>query len=273
MKGTDLTRTLTVCLLYFGNGLIGSAFLSQNIYFLSIAGLPVIHSFDINIGGFALALLTIPCSWYFGDLIGRRSLYLIGVAGNAIGMAVVGGLGYATSSGAIWAVAVLLNLLVTWQLLTCFMVSWSMAPELSSYKLRQQTQSIGLIVQALTSWIFLFVTPYMYNVDAGDLGAKTGFVFCGGSVLLGVLAWKWVPETRGLSTEEIDCLYEHRVSAKNFGTVQLQSLPLVRNGNGNGNAADDGRLDILTSTSPRSEKFEGGFGVELVPRCQDVGTG
>lgn len=109
-KGTDRKRTLTVCLLMFGNGLIGSAFLTQNIYFLILAGLPAIHCFDINLGGFGIALLIIPCSWYFGDKLGRRPLYLVGVVGNAIGMAVVGGLGYAPSSNkvATWTVAVLL---------------------------------------------------------------------------------------------------------------------------------------------------------------------
>lgn len=109
-RGKDLKRTLTVCLLMFGNGLNGSAFLTQNIYFLSLAGLPAIRCFDINIGGFGLALLVIPCFWVFGDKIGRRTLYLIGVVGNVVGMAVVGGLGYAPDDnrGAIWAVAVLL---------------------------------------------------------------------------------------------------------------------------------------------------------------------
>ncbi|RDL39117.1 uncharacterized protein BP5553_03457 [Venustampulla echinocandica] len=221
-KGTDRKRTLTVCLLMFGNGLIGSAFLTQNIYFLGLAGLPAIHAFDINIGGFALALMIIPASWYFGDKIGRRPLYLVGAAGNAVGMGVVGGLGYAPASNkaSIWVLAVLLNLLITWQIFTSFMVSWSMSPELSSYKLRQQTQSIGIAVQAFTSWFFAFVTPYLYNVgpDSGNLGAKTGFIFMGSSVVLFGLAYFWVPETQGLTTEELDYLYEARTSPRMFKT-------------------------------------------------------
>jgi Sugar (and other) transporter len=109
-KGSDRKRTLTVCLLQLGDSLIGSALLSQNIYFLTLGGLPVIHAFDINIGGFCLALLIMPLTWYFGDKVGRRPLYLGGVLGNIIAMAVIGGLGYAPSSdkGAIWAIAVLL---------------------------------------------------------------------------------------------------------------------------------------------------------------------
>jgi hypothetical protein len=109
-KGTDRKRTLTVCLLMFGNGLTGTAFLTQNIYFLTLAGLPVIHCFDINIGGFALALILMPIAWYFVDRVGRRPLYLIGVGGNVLFLAAVGGLGYVPSAnkGATWTIAVLL---------------------------------------------------------------------------------------------------------------------------------------------------------------------
>jgi len=93
-----------------GNGLIGTAFLTQNIYFLALAGLPVIHAFDINIAGFGLALIIMPMMWYFGDKVGRRTLYLVGVMGNIVAMGVIGGLGFAPASdkGATWAIAVLL---------------------------------------------------------------------------------------------------------------------------------------------------------------------
>jgi hypothetical protein len=109
-RGTDRKRTLTVCLLLFGNGLTGTAFLTQNIYFLTLGGLPVIHAFDVNIGGFCLSLLIMPLMWYFGDKVGRRPLYLGGVVGNIIAMGTVGGLAYAPSSDkrAIWAIAVIL---------------------------------------------------------------------------------------------------------------------------------------------------------------------
>lgn len=226
-KGTDLKRTLTVCLLFFGNGLIGTAFLTQNIYFLMLTGLPVIHAFDINIGGFGLALVIMPLTWLFDDKVGRRPLYLVGVLGNVIVLAIVGGLGCVPSSntGTIWAIAILLNLLITWQQFTNTLVTWSMAPELSSYKLRQHTQSISIMMQAFTSWLFAFVTPYMYNVGAGsgNLGAKTAFVYSGSSVLLFVVAWFFVPEIKGLGTGELDELYERGVSPRLFGREKAMS--------------------------------------------------
>lgn len=108
-KGSNLLRTATVCILFFGSsGLIGSAFLSQNIYFLLTAGLPAIHSFDIGIGGFFLACIAIALMWFVTDKVGRRTLWLIGCGGNFIGMVIIGALGFATSKGALWGIAVMM---------------------------------------------------------------------------------------------------------------------------------------------------------------------
>lgn len=109
-KRTDLERTLTAILITMGTGLVGSAFLAQNIYFLILTGLNAIHAFDINIGGFALALLLMPFTWYYGDRFGRRSIYLVGTAVNIVVLAIVGGLGYASplNKSATWAVAIIL---------------------------------------------------------------------------------------------------------------------------------------------------------------------
>lgn len=64
----------------------------------------------------------------------------------------------------------------------------------------------------------------MYNVGAGsgNLGAKTGFVFMGSSILLLVMAYLWIPETQGRTTEEIDYLYERGISPRRFGKVDIR---------------------------------------------------
>ncbi len=55
--------------------------------------------------------------------------------------------------------------------------------------------------------------PYIYNVDAGNLGARTGFVFAGTSVLLLLGAWYFVPDTTGMTAEEIDQAYAQKLPA------------------------------------------------------------
>jgi hypothetical protein len=105
-----------------------------------------------------------------------------------------------------------------------------MPPELSSYRLRQLTQSISIMTQAFTSWLFQFCTPYLYNVGkgSGNLGAKTGFVFMGFSCLLLGLAWWWIPETKGLSTEAIDELYERGVAPRRWSKLGREAENLSR---------------------------------------------
>jgi SP family general alpha glucoside:H+ symporter-like MFS transporter len=60
------------------------------------------------------------------------------------------------------------------------------------------------------------IVPYIYNTDAGNLGAKTGFVFAGLSAVLLVASWFVVPETAGRSVEEIDAAYQQGISPREF---------------------------------------------------------
>ncbi|KAK7202438.1 putative MFS sugar transporter, partial [Myxozyma melibiosi] len=136
-KGPDLKRTLTIMLLMFSNGTIGAGFLAQNIYFLLTVGLPAIHSFDIGIGGFFLGAVAIVLSSIYSDRIGRRRLFLWGTFVNTLGMLIIGCLGIKSSKAIAWAIAVVMNLLISWQVFACVGVSWSMSPEISSYRLRQ----------------------------------------------------------------------------------------------------------------------------------------
>lgn len=46
----------------------------------------------------------------------------------------------------------------------------------------------------------------MINPDAGDLGAKVGFVFAGLGIPLIILFYFFIPETKGLSFEEVSLL-------------------------------------------------------------------
>ncbi|KAF1926886.1 general substrate transporter [Didymella exigua CBS 183.55] len=215
-SGTNFKRTFTVIWLFLATGLNGAALLSQNIYFLIIAGLPAIHGFDVGIGGFGLAVVAIVLSWFYMEKFGRRSLWLAGVGGNIVVMAIIGALDYSPAKGSLWAIAILMNVLIAWQILTITSIGWVITAELSSYRLRAKTQSIGVMASAGTTWLFTFTVPYMYNTDAGNLGARTGFVFMGSSVLLLIGSWFLVPDLKGFTTEEVDWLYKQKISVRHF---------------------------------------------------------
>ncbi|KAJ5630819.1 MFS general substrate transporter [Penicillium longicatenatum] len=180
-KGVDIRRTLTV---NWG----GAAFLSQSIYFLIIAGLPSIHAFDVSIGGFGLAMIIIVLSWILGGKVRRRDAFMAACILNFLFMLTIGALYYAPGSSGLWGIAVLM--------------------------LRAKTLSIGVITQTLAR----FIVPYIYNVDAGNFGARTGFVFAGLSVLLIIGTWYIVPETTGLTMEEIDKAYIDKITVRAFQT-------------------------------------------------------
>lgn len=107
-RGSNLKRTLTVVWMFLGFGFTGACLLAQSVYFLIIAGLEPIHGYDVAIGGFGLAMVAIVASWFFMEKTGRRSIFLVGAAGNTVTMFVIGGLYYTHSKGALWAVAVLM---------------------------------------------------------------------------------------------------------------------------------------------------------------------
>ncbi|KAK1624095.1 hypothetical protein BDP81DRAFT_502491 [Colletotrichum phormii] len=183
-----------------------------NVYFLITAGLEADYSFDIGIGGFGLARIS------------RRNVVLLGLVVNLLFMVIIGALYWVLNKGALWAIAVLMNLLISIQAAFLKGAGGPIAAEIPSYALRAKTLSIGICAQTFTTWLFNFITLYMYNVDSRNLGARTGFIYAGTSVFLLAGAWFLVPDTTGMTTEEIDRAYELELAPRRF---QKQALPFV----------------------------------------------
>lgn len=222
-KGTDLRRTLTIMFVISSLSVCGAQFLTQNIYFLLITGLPVENTFDIGMGGFALSVCLVIASWTVLDRFGRRVPFLSGPLVSAVVFFIIGGLYYAPGLGPIWAIAVLMNLLVAWGVVTFISIGWTLTAEISSYRLRGKTQSLAVMTNAIFQWLFSFITPYMYNVDAGNLGARTGFIYGGLAAVYFVAAYWIVPETKSLSIAEIDWLFENKVPSRKFQAMKHEA--------------------------------------------------
>ncbi|OKP09266.1 General alpha-glucoside permease [Penicillium subrubescens] len=217
-QGTNFKRTLTIMFLFGIVNLGGAPFLSQSIYFLISVGLPAIHVFDISVGGFGLAIIIIIASGILLKNFRRSHILFWGTVINLVFNLVIGALYYEHGDGPKWAIAILMNLLISLQAAFMQASGWSIAAEVSSYRLRAKSMALGMMAQTFTTWIITFVVPYMYNVDSGNLGARTGFVFAGSSVLLIWGVYALVPDTTGLSTEDLDNFYEAKVPVRKFAT-------------------------------------------------------
>jgi hypothetical protein len=107
-QGTNLKRTLVMCFLFGAVNVGGAPFLSQSIYYLITVGLPVVHIFDISIGGFALAIVIIVVAGFGMKSISRDKVFMGGCVVNFAVLLTIGCLYYAKGMGPIWAIAVLM---------------------------------------------------------------------------------------------------------------------------------------------------------------------
>jgi hypothetical protein len=105
---------------------------------------------------------------------------------------------------------------LSWQIVTMTSTGWAITGEISSYRMRGKTQSIAVIASAFATWFFIFTVPYIYNVDAGNLGARAGFVFAGSSVVLFGVSYFIIPDLRGFNVEGVDMLYENKIPPRHF---------------------------------------------------------
>ncbi|KAI8283656.1 High-affinity glucose transporter RGT2 [Colletotrichum sp. SAR 10_98] len=90
---------------------------------------------------------------------------------------------------------------------------WLLMAEPFSDRARNYQSSIVLTAYWIIIWLVGFVTPYMVDETAGNLGVKVSFIWVGMTVLSLVWAYTCVPELAGLSRSEIDKLFEERVPA------------------------------------------------------------
>ena len=82
-------------------------------------------------------------------------------------------------------------------------VGFAIAAEIPTPPLRPTTISISTVFNVFIGWLIGFISPYMINPDAGDMGGKVGFVFFGLGLPLCVLFFFFIPETKGLTFEEV----------------------------------------------------------------------
>lgn len=92
--------------------------------------------------------------------------------------------------------------------------SYAIAGETSSLEMRAKSQGIGWLTSGFANAFFGFVSPYIFNSDQGDLGAKTGFVWAALCCISFVLVYFFVPEMKGRPYSEIDQMFEEGVSAR-----------------------------------------------------------
>jgi SP family general alpha glucoside:H+ symporter-like MFS transporter len=214
-KGTNRRRSLIVIFANLLPPLFGLPLLSSVSYFLQQVGMSSTYSLmmlivDIVVGTIANLVST----WTLSHL-GRRRLAISTLLLAAVIWCAMGIIGCIPSHDYTpWLTAAFLMLVIAVCGVGVWPASYAIMSEVSALRLRAPSQAAGGIA-AYVSFIFTnFVLPYLYNYDAADLKAKTGFVFTGCCVLAAGATWLVVLEMKGMSVGNVDRMFEEGVGAR-----------------------------------------------------------
>ncbi|KAK4889602.1 hypothetical protein LTR27_011586 [Elasticomyces elasticus] len=218
-KGTNLRRTEIAVATWTAQQMCGPVLQTYAIYFFEQAGLADSQAFNMTLGLYAIAFIGTVLSWPLINRFGRRTIYLTGMAGIVVSLALVGFISLAGSSASVsWAIGAFLLIFTFIYDSTVGPLTYVIVPEAPSSRLRHKTVVLARNAYNITCIWTGVLTPYMLNATAWNLGAKTGFFWAGFALLCFVWAWFRLPETKGFTFAEIDLLFKEGVPAREFAT-------------------------------------------------------
>ncbi|KAI1079788.1 putative MFS alpha-glucoside transporter [Whalleya microplaca] len=222
-KGINLRRTEIVCMCWAIQNLSGNSFSNYSTYFLQQAGLSDSTAYSFAMGQYAINCAGVFGSWTLIALgIGRRTLYLYGLAALFTMLMILGFLGLASDRDA--ASLATGSIMLVWALcyqLTVGTVCYSLVAEISTRRLQIKTVVLGRMLYNVVSIICGVLTPYMINPSAWDWGNYAGFFWAGSCFLCFVYTYFRVPEPTGRTFAELDLLFENNISARKFSSTKV----------------------------------------------------
>lgn len=144
------------------------------------------------------------------EIVGRRNILLTGAAGMSLSQFVVAITGVTAHSAASKNVLVAFCcIFIAFFAATWGPTAWVVVGEL--FPLRTRAKSVALCTASnwLWNWAIAFATPYMVDPDKGNLGTNVFFIWGGCNFLCFLFAFLTIYETKGLSLEQVDELYEN----------------------------------------------------------------
>ncbi|KAI1455558.1 sugar transporter [Annulohypoxylon moriforme] len=222
-KGVDRRRTEIVCMCWAIQNLSGNTFSNYSTYFLEQAGLASDKAYAFAMGQYAINCAGVFGAWILLTLgIGRRTLYLYGLASLFIMLMILGFLGLAPDRNS--ASLATGSIMLVWALcyqLTVGTVCYSLVAEISTRRLQIKTVVLGRILYNIVGIVCGVLTPYMLNPSAWDWGNYAGFFWAGSCFLCFIYTFFRVPEPAGRTFAELDLLFEQKISAREFASTNV----------------------------------------------------
>ncbi|KAI1819825.1 general substrate transporter [Xylaria intraflava] len=188
-------------------------------------GVNFVFYFGTTLNPFLITLITslvnvlsTPISFWAIERFGRRPLFLWGAFGMIICQFIVAIIGTVTdSAAALTAMIAFICIFIFFFATTWGPGSWVLIGEIFPLQIRAK----GVALSTASNWFWNFIigliTPYMVDKDKGNLGAKVFYIWGSLCTIAFIFAWFLVPETKGLTLEQVDKMLEEttpRASAK-----------------------------------------------------------
>lgn len=204
----------------FGLDLLGTV-----AYFNQIIGMRAADSFIFLIAGICGGIAANAASVWLLDRTGRRKLVIITLTITTVLWTAMAIAGIWSGPVVVWwtGITLLLVLLVVGS--GAWPAAYAIMGETSCLRLRAKTSAIGGVSQQLSGVLDKFTMPYIFNPDAANLRAKTGFVYTSLCIIAIVITWQYAPEMKGRSVAEIDHMFNLGLPAREFkrweGTTEI----------------------------------------------------
>jgi SP family general alpha glucoside:H+ symporter-like MFS transporter len=222
-RGVERRRTIIAMVAFAGQVLSGSSFAYNSTYFFQQVGLSTSQSYNLNVGGTALALVGTLVSWFcLMPYFGRRRIYLWGMFTMATTLIVIGVLNVKTTVKGVGMTQAVLTLVWTFVFqLSAGQLGWALPAEMGSTRLRQKTVCLARNAYYIVSVISGVLQPYFMNPAQWNLKGYTGFVWGGTAFATFVWCFFFLPETKGRTFEELDWLFAKRTPTRKFRTAEV----------------------------------------------------
>ncbi|KIM44669.1 hypothetical protein M413DRAFT_34130, partial [Hebeloma cylindrosporum] len=165
-------------------------------------------------------VMTIPGMWGI-ERFGRRRLLLVGAIGMCLCEYIVAIIGVTISVENIAGQKVLIAFVcfyIAFFASTWGPIAWVITGEIFPLQVRAKAMSLSVASNWLWNFGIGYATPYLVNKQAGSAGLESKVFFIWGSTCFCCIIFTFlcIPETKGLSLEQIDLMYQNTTPVKSL---------------------------------------------------------
>ncbi|KAK7677399.1 hypothetical protein QCA50_019615 [Cerrena zonata] len=156
----------------------------------------------VNVGS------TVP-GLFFMEIIGRRKLLITGAAFMSVFQLIIASVGVASDTDASKKILVAFTCLSIASFAMSWGEAWVVSSEIFTTRTRAKSVSLATASNWLWNWAIAYATPYLVDKEHANLGSKIFFVWGGFNLVNVLFSFLFIYETKGLTLEQVDELYEN----------------------------------------------------------------